>query len=193
MRPSLVQNPREFQTPVAGVPTTPTGYHQWHRSLAVELGRFVGRDPIPYRADELSLSSYVGSNPIRHLDPNGDQFVPVPPRRPAGYGRYCGPTRRAVCNADGTPVPPRRGGPNEPPRDALDEACMRHDCCLMRRPTVFETIWRICLDFSPCNDELCFAARNFDCWAAYPNADDETYDCVRGRQMVLDACGFFGS
>jgi RHS repeat-associated protein len=81
MRPSLVQNPREFQTPVAGVPTTPTGYHQWHRSYAAELGRFGSRDPVGFAAG-VNLYEYVWDSPTNRTDPTGEQFVPGTPNSP---------------------------------------------------------------------------------------------------------------
>ena len=70
MRPSLVKYLREFQAQFAGVPTTPTGYHQWHRSLAAELGRFVGRDPVGYEGG-INLHEYVSGSPLARLDPTG--------------------------------------------------------------------------------------------------------------------------
>jgi RHS repeat-associated protein len=70
MRPSLLQHPREFQAPVAGVPTTPTGYHQWHRSLSAELGRFGSRDPVGYTAGP-NVYQYVAGDPTIRTDPSG--------------------------------------------------------------------------------------------------------------------------
>jgi RHS repeat-associated protein len=81
MRPSLLQHPREFQAPVAGVPTTPTGYHQWHRSLAAELARFASRDPLGHKAD-VNLYEYVWDSPTNRTDPTGEQFVPGTPNSP---------------------------------------------------------------------------------------------------------------
>jgi hypothetical protein len=74
MRPSLLQHPREFQAPVAGVPTTRTGYHQWHRSLAAELGRFGSRDPLGY-FDGASL--YRASFVPNGVDPFGLQSTAI--------------------------------------------------------------------------------------------------------------------
>jgi hypothetical protein len=71
MRPSLLQHPREFQAPVGGVPTTPTGYHQWHRSLAAELGRFASRDPVGYLARCVNLLTYVFDSPANKTDSFG--------------------------------------------------------------------------------------------------------------------------
>ena len=74
MRPSLVKYSREFQAQVAGVPTTPTGYHQWHRSLVAELGRFGSRDPVGYEAG-ISLLEYVGDRATMATDPWGLQII----------------------------------------------------------------------------------------------------------------------
>jgi RHS repeat-associated protein len=88
MRPSLVQNPREFQTQVAGVPTTPTGYHQWHRSYAAELGRFGSRDPLGYDGSHWHLCQYASCSPTVICDPWG-----LWPGDPADYPA-CDPTGR---------------------------------------------------------------------------------------------------
>jgi hypothetical protein len=74
----LLQHPREFQAQVAGVPTTPTGYHQWHRSLAAELARFASRDPRRYSNDPI-VYGYVSSSPPSWGDPYGLERVTVPP------------------------------------------------------------------------------------------------------------------
>jgi len=74
MRPSLLQHPREFQAPVAGVPTTPTGCHQWHRLLLPELGRFGSRDPAGYEVG-ISLLEYVGDRPTVATDFQGLQII----------------------------------------------------------------------------------------------------------------------
>ncbi|MCA9234861.1 MAG: RHS repeat-associated core domain-containing protein [Planctomycetales bacterium] len=42
-----------------------------HRFLHVQLGRFIGRDPIRYLSGQLSLYSYPAGDPIRTLDPFG--------------------------------------------------------------------------------------------------------------------------
>jgi len=49
-------------------------YHCRHRSLAAELGRFVGRDPVGYRGAEMNQYSDVRNSPIVSLDPTGEVF-----------------------------------------------------------------------------------------------------------------------
>jgi RHS repeat-associated protein len=44
------------------------------------VGRFINKDPIGFAGGDLNLYAYVGNNPIRFVDPNGETFwVPAIP------------------------------------------------------------------------------------------------------------------
>ena len=75
----------------------------------------------------------------------------TPPDWKQGYGRYCGPFRRANC-ASSTP------SPSDPPLDTLDLACFHHDCCLV---TIDK--WLDSCHHRKCNAEFCDALRKVDC------------------------------
>jgi RHS repeat-associated protein len=168
MRPSLLQHPREFQAPVAGVPTTPTGYHQWHRSLAAELGRFGSRDPVGYEAGT-NLVEYAWDSPTNRTDANGQQawppgggwprYEPIAPKIPSvtliNYGHYCGPNRKATCDGRS----PVFGSANRPkPIDQVDTACADHDCCLQTLSEYIDPCYQ-----HACNVRFCLALRVADC------------------------------
>ncbi len=72
---------------VALTPLQPENRTRWyyrHRCLSAELGRFISRDPIGYRAGKLSLSEYCSSTPIQAVDPVGLEW----------YGPVCEPKLR---------------------------------------------------------------------------------------------------
>ena len=196
MRPSLLQHPREFQTQVAGVPTTPTGYHQWHRSYAAELGRFVGRDPVGFAAG-VNLYEYVWDSPTNRTDPTGEQFVPGTPNSPyqppggrwpfppspaptpsprgtSSHGNYCGGVDHAALPMDCLKNPNRPTEGREP-RNALDLACYQHDCCIGFPMSPTET----CTRFLLCNRAFCRAVRNAK---SDPSCDAR---CQRFAELIL--------
>ncbi len=63
------------------VPST-GGCYYWHRCLSAQLGRFLSRDPIGYRAG-VHLYAYVENAPVTRSDPTG--LVPGG----AGYSICC--------------------------------------------------------------------------------------------------------
>jgi hypothetical protein len=183
MRPSLLQHPREFQAPVAGVPTTPTGYHQWHRSLAAELGRFGSRDPVGYRARCINLCEYAFDMPSNRTDASGLQAGPIQP--PGGRWPFPEPPRPAPTPPPGPAAAPDAGpgygkycGPrssNKPPDDGLDTACKIHDEC-MASPIDF------CKPFKRrlCDVALCLRAS----WYLCDDAKDRA-ECIKWRATII--------
>lgn len=140
------------------------------------LGRFYSRDPIKYKGSNWNLFAYVDGSPQDKFDPTGL----APPRSPAGYGNYCGPTRAAICMAGpgGTFIP----APGQPaPIDALDAACMVHDCCLAGP-------WEVLSEcFKPvCNPAFCASMAAFSCGATYTDPQ-KLYDCqyMKWKAMAL--------
>jgi RHS repeat-associated protein len=147
-----------------------------HRYYHPVIGTFCSNDPIGYEGSKWNLYEYVESSPLVKTDPLGL----APARSPGGYGNYCGPTRAAACmkGPGGNWVP----APGQPaPIDAMDAACMAHDCCL--------ATWREALSecLKPvCNPTLCTALAAFSCGATYKDPE-KLYSCqyMKFKAMAL--------
>ena len=94
-----------------------------------------------------------------------------------GYGSFCGPTRRGYCTSNGLPHP------WDPPLDALDLACFRHDCCV---GTVDE--WLDQCNHRDCNEIFCQALLAVDCSKSPTPKECEWY---RAKAATL-TCGTIG-
>jgi len=125
-------------------------YHFKQRMYLPRDGRFASRDSMN-REDPYF---FLDDNPLNRTDPSG--FGPCSAAAVApwwslvvGYGNFCGFARAAVCAAVDVPA----GPPTNIPRDALDAACMQHDCCLFTLAEIANPIREV-----TCNLALCLAA-----------------------------------
>lgn len=101
-----------------------------------------------------------------------------PPLKPGGYGWYCGPARAADCvRLPGGGWAPAPGQPA--PIDALDAACMAHDCCLATRREVLSE----CLK-PKCNPAFCAAMLAMSCGAIYTDPQ-MLYECQYMKMKAL--------
>jgi RHS repeat-associated protein len=117
-----------------------------------------------------------GDIPVPQPLPPGGTPSPVPkPANPlgplAGYGKYCGVTRIANCNAVDKPSPSNK------PIDDIDRACMVHDCCLF----TWKEYINPCREWT-CNRAFCRAVREATClnWAT----SKEIANCEAARLLI---------
>ena len=163
-----------------------TTYYVRRRALETSRGVWLAREPLYYAAptDKFSGYDYVHNKPLRSTDPSG--LIPIyfgpRPRIPwwsvaIGHGNYCGFRRVGLCTAVDTPAP--IPAPNPAPFDALDAACLAHDCCLFR--------WYHCINpirEVTCNFALCNVARSPT--ACFPSAD--VASCLIAQVDILRSC-----
>jgi len=148
------------------------------RPYAMTRGRWLSNDPARAHFDT-SIYIYSSNRPVSLTDPAG--LLPRIPRPcpvlpgaaiTVGYGNYCGLLKKATCLGVGKPaiqVPA--------PIDALDDACVQHDCCLMG--------WYFCNPVSQyfCNIDFCEAVKAVDCsLAPVPSK------CLFTKTEILVAC-----
>jgi RHS repeat-associated protein len=142
--------------------------HIRNRCYQPVTGVWSQRDPIGY-IGETSLYVYVSNSPLTYCDHTG--LAPLPPT-PVGYGYYCGPSRKASCVKDssGAWVPAPSPVPNPAPIDALDAACMFHDCCLFG-------IWQVLCVSKICNKYFCDTIKLLNCHTMYPSDPIMEHHC----------------
>jgi hypothetical protein len=164
------------------------------RIYAAELGRFLTR-----HSSKSLTSSLYHKRPFA-LDWNGEadtkgQFAVTSKTSlaPGKYGNYCGFSQKGICErrpgvSGWFPKPP----PYNNPIDALDAACLAHDCCLFGAR---EWVLEFC-GLRTCNSGLCSAARAINCTSLYPGAEDKRYRCENMKNKIRDffcpKTGIFG-
>ena len=176
-RTGTTENPFQWIGTIGYFRDSETGaYYVRARVFQPGLGRWLTRDPAGF-TDELNLYKYANNRPIILVDPTGLQ---PPPPTPGGYGYYCGVTRVAFC------VPAPGGGwvpaPGQPaPIDALDAACMAHDCCLFG---LWEWVKEWCAP--GCNPAFCAAMAAMSCGALYGGEPEKLHDCqyIKWKAML---------